>query len=248
MGKNRFGRWLLMVVTVVLRVLGIHLRLNVLPPGHWSGRFATDLLPTILARLLTTRILRLMGLSQEAKFELIWLNVRRLMTRATPAREAEIKCSPLLKWLITTLGFLMTALLIWLRFCVPLDRQEGSELALPLIAFCGFLTVLCWVFTSRPVIHIGAEGVSGSFSRAVPWEQIATCRVHSKRNAWGDLSEPKVSVRGHDGRQIAKFGLNLTPRAQRRDFLLALHFALLPNEEPPAAELDQVLGNSSGQG
>ncbi len=246
MGKNSFGRWMLTVVTIVLRVLGIHLRFNVLPPGRWNNRFAIDLLAVMLPKPLTTLILRLMGRSQEAKFELIWLNVRRLMTQATPVREAEIKCSPLLKWSITLMGTLLTLGLLWGCFHVPLDQQDDLKLAVPVITFFAFITVLCWVLCSRPAMRIGADGVGGEFSRLVPWEQIATCRVHSKRNALGEVSEPKVSVRGHDGRQIASFSLRGTPRDQRRDFLLALHFALLPNEEPPIAELDQVLARTGG--
>lgn len=246
-GKFKHERWMFPLLLAALHILGMHIRDSVLPPGHWSGVLVADVLPPPLAALAMLLYLRRAGRSQEARFELAWLNARRLMIEAPRVPDVEIRCSPLLKWLITAMGALLTVLLLWLRFCVALDQQVGIEFALPLIAFFALATVLFWVLASRPAMRIGPDGLSGVMGRVVLWEQIGTCRIQTKRNAWGNVSAPQVSVRGKDGRQIAFFSLNDTPRGERLDFLLALHFALLPHEEAPIVELEQVLAGRSGQ-
>lgn len=243
---NKRRRWIYWAFFALFSALGVLVQHFVLPPGHWSGQIVTVHLPQLLAAVAATLYLRARGLSQEARLELVWLNVRRLMAEPPAVQPTEIKTSPAYRWSITILGALLTAFFIWLRFFVQPDQREDSTLALGLIVFCALATVLFWALTSRPNMRLGPDGLSGLGSKAVPWDKIASCRVHSKRNAWGDVGEPKVSLTGTDGRQITVFGLSMTPRSQRRDFLLALHLALLPHEAPPVAELDQVLAGSSG--
>ena len=232
--------WVFWVLWCVFQCLASFVGARLLPRRHWIGAIV-DQMPPLLAAVTATLYLRARGLSQEARHELVWLNVRRLMAEPPPVAHVEIKQAPAVKWVVSAMGAFLTIGLLWVQRHVPPDRIEGAELLLPLIVFSALATVFCWALFSRPTMRLSAQGLSGIMGPAVPWEQIASCRVHAKRNAWGDLSDPKVSVMGTHGRQIAAFDLADTPRAQRRDFLLALHRALLPHEDAP--DIAPILGD-----
>lgn len=252
--KKQF-QWLYGVLTVLFSVVGgvanAELR------HTWHGTDLAGGMPVLAmsaARLVATWIFRRRGLSRETHFEMVWPHTRT--AKDAPTAPHVLRFPNSLRWSLLSVCGLLLAVIGLIYFGLPADERAGRADVPPVAAVIAAVGLGSFALFSRPMMRLDAWGIRAMGGRKVAWDVVRACRVEIKRNVGGEVFSISVHALGEGSgesrRRLATFSLSghePAPelslsghdRAAQQSFLLALHNALQPRQEPP--DIAQVLSD-----
>lgn len=217
-------RWLWWTLLAIFTIIGMVIDWKLLPRDHWSRHFVY-LAAMLLAQLCTTLVLRRLGLSQEARHAETWPRKRREEAMCLNS-EYELRHPQWHLYVFVPLCVFLVLGLLCAYLFIPPSQQQGRELALPLIGIFLFSGVFLWYCFSRPIVRVDSRGISGAFSRLIPWSEITGCRSEERHNAQGDVVRHRIEVLGRMGNLLTVYEITDTPTDERVRFCEALRRVL----------------------